>query len=150
MCLDNLKTNQRSYYNLLNSAFEADFLWKVSLKILNSGLILKTFTNVYIAKLYRYFLQISEMRSFGFFKFQSIAMVMSGRSVHLTTLFSWASLTKPLTSTSCTYFRLYLTTTSLLESAKGRRMAINIIFLTSDVSILVWFDFFTSHQQSFS
>ena len=24
--------------------FEADFLWKVSLKILNSGLILKTFT----------------------------------------------------------------------------------------------------------
>ena len=35
MCLDNLKTNQRSYYNL----------WKVSLKILNSGLILKTFTH---------------------------------------------------------------------------------------------------------
>ena len=26
--------------------FEADFLWKVSLKILNSGLILKTFTHV--------------------------------------------------------------------------------------------------------
>ena len=25
--------------------FEADFLWKVSLKILNSGLILKTFTH---------------------------------------------------------------------------------------------------------
>ena len=25
--------------------FDADFLWKVSLKILNSGLILKTFTN---------------------------------------------------------------------------------------------------------
>ena len=25
--------------------FEADFLWKVSLKILNSGIILKTFTN---------------------------------------------------------------------------------------------------------
>ena len=25
--------------------FEADFLWKVSLKILNSGLILQTFTN---------------------------------------------------------------------------------------------------------
>ena len=24
--------------------FEADFLWKVSLKILNSGIILKTFT----------------------------------------------------------------------------------------------------------
>ena len=28
--------------------FEADFLWKVSLKILNSGLILKTFTHVAI------------------------------------------------------------------------------------------------------
>ena len=29
----------------LNQHFEADFLWKVSLKILNSGLILKTFTH---------------------------------------------------------------------------------------------------------
>ena len=28
--------------------FEADFLWKVSLKILNSGLILKTFTHVFL------------------------------------------------------------------------------------------------------
>ena len=28
--------------------FEADFLWKVSLKILNSGIILKTFTHEYI------------------------------------------------------------------------------------------------------
>ena len=28
--------------------FEAEFLWKVSLKILNSGIILKTFTNAYI------------------------------------------------------------------------------------------------------
>ena len=27
--------------------FEADFLWKVSLKILNSGLILKTFTHAH-------------------------------------------------------------------------------------------------------
>ena len=27
--------------------FEADFLWKVSLKVLNSGIILKTFTHVY-------------------------------------------------------------------------------------------------------
>ena len=26
--------------------FEVDFLWKVSLKILNSGIILKTFTHV--------------------------------------------------------------------------------------------------------
>ena len=30
--------------NSLIQHFEADFLWKVSLKILNSGLILKTFT----------------------------------------------------------------------------------------------------------
>ena len=35
-----------------------------------------------------------------------IGMVILGRSVHVTTLFSWASLTKQLTSTSCTYFRL--------------------------------------------
>ena len=27
--------------------FEADFLWKVSLKILNSGIILKTFIHAY-------------------------------------------------------------------------------------------------------
>ena len=27
--------------------FETDFLWKVSLKILNSGIILKTFTHVF-------------------------------------------------------------------------------------------------------
>ena len=32
----------------LNQHFEADFLWKVSLKILNSGIILKTFTHVYL------------------------------------------------------------------------------------------------------
>ena len=37
---------------------------------------------------------------------KSTAMVMSGRSVHLTTLFSWASLSMQLTSTLCTYFRL--------------------------------------------
>ena len=37
---------------------------------------------------------------------QSTAIVMSGRSVLLTTPFSWASLIKRLTSsTSCTYFR---------------------------------------------
>ena len=61
-----------------------------------------------------------------FFTSQSTAMVMLGRSVHLTTLFSWASLTKRLASISITYFRLYLTTT-LLESAEGRRMAGEII-----------------------
>ena len=34
------------------------------------------------------------------------AMVMAGLSVRLTTLFSWPSLNKRLTGTSCTYFRL--------------------------------------------
>ena len=37
---------------------------------------------------------------------KSTAMVMAGRSLHLITLFSWASLNKQLTSTSCTYFGL--------------------------------------------
>ena len=43
--LHNLKINQRSYYNLPNSVFEADFLWKDSLEFLKSGIILKTFTH---------------------------------------------------------------------------------------------------------
>ena len=30
--------------------FEADFLWKVSLKILNSGIILKTFTHALVSR----------------------------------------------------------------------------------------------------
>ena len=33
-------------------------------------------------------------------------MVMAGWSVHLTTIFLWASLNKQLTSTLCTYFQL--------------------------------------------
>ena len=37
---------------------------------------------------------------------QSTAMFMSGQSVHLTALFYRTSLTKQLTSTLCTYFRL--------------------------------------------
>ena len=41
----NLKKKIREAIVMPNSAFEADFLWKVSLKILNSGLILKTFTH---------------------------------------------------------------------------------------------------------
>ena len=48
-----------------------------------------------------------------------------GRSVHPTTFFSWASLTKQLTSTSCTFFHLLLTTT-FLQSSEGRRMAIEL------------------------
>ena len=52
-------------------------------------------------------------------------MLMLGWSVHLSTLFSWASLTKQLTRNSCTNFRLLLTT--LLESAEGRRINVEII-----------------------
>ena len=37
---------------------------------------------------------------------KSTAMVIAGRSVYQTTLFSWAGLNKRLTSNSCTYFRL--------------------------------------------
>ena len=59
------------------------------------------------------------------FTSQSTAMVMSGWSIHLITLFSCASLINQLTSTSCTYFRLQLTT-SLLESVEGRRMAVKL------------------------
>ena len=50
----------------------------------------------------------------------STAMVIAGRSVHLTTLFSWAGLLKRLTSNLCTYFRLCLTTTLLeINQRKG-------------------------------
>ena len=38
--------------------------------------------------------------------FDEKSCTVAGQSVHLTTLFSWASLNKRLTSTSCTYFRL--------------------------------------------
>ena len=41
---------------------------------------------------------------FGALRPKSTTMVMAGRSVHLTALFSWASLNKQLTSTSCNYF----------------------------------------------
>ena len=45
--VETLKINQRSYNNQPNSViqcFEADFLLKVSHKILNSRIIMKTFT----------------------------------------------------------------------------------------------------------
>ena len=45
--LDKLRISQRSCHSLPIQHFEADFLWKVSLKVLNSGLILKTFTHEY-------------------------------------------------------------------------------------------------------
>ena len=37
---------------------------------------------------------------------KSTAMVIAGRSVHLTTFFAWAGLNKRLTSNLCTYFPL--------------------------------------------
>ena len=45
MCLDNLKIIKEANIISLIQHFKADFLLKVSLKILNSGLILKTFNN---------------------------------------------------------------------------------------------------------
>ena len=43
--VDYVSTIRESTIISLIQHFEADFLWKVSLKILNSGLILKTFTH---------------------------------------------------------------------------------------------------------
>ena len=45
MSLDRLKLIRKAIMISLIQHFEADFLWKVSLKILNSGIILKTFTH---------------------------------------------------------------------------------------------------------
>ena len=58
---------------------------------------------------------------------KSKATVMARRSAHLTTLFSWASLNKQLTSTLCTYFCFKLTKILLNDSAEGRRMIVEII-----------------------
>ena len=52
-------------------------------------------------------------------------MVMSGLSVHLTTLLSCASLTIVVLSISCTY---YLLTTTLFESAERRITAVEKLF----------------------
>ena len=48
LSLDRLKINERIYISSLIQNFEDDFLWKVILKDLNSGIILKTFTHVRI------------------------------------------------------------------------------------------------------
>ena len=45
LSLDRPNINQRTYCNLPNSAFWGSFLWKVGLEIMNSGIILKTFTH---------------------------------------------------------------------------------------------------------
>ena len=42
-----LQTKNTAIMISLIQDYEADFLWKVSLKILNSGIVLKTFTHVY-------------------------------------------------------------------------------------------------------
>ena len=55
------------------------------------------------------------------FTSQSTAMIMLGWSVHLTTLFSWASLNKRLTSTLCAH-----TFVTLLKSAEWRRMTVKL------------------------
>ena len=44
--LDKRKLNKEAIIFCLIKDFEADFLWKVSLKILHSGIILKAFTHV--------------------------------------------------------------------------------------------------------
>ena len=72
------------------------------------------------------------MGSFGGVKFvcfvtlrpKATAMVMAGLSVPNHT-FSWASLNKQLSSTSCTYFRLQQS--FLNDSTDGRRMTVEII-----------------------
>ena len=61
------KLNREAIIISIIQHFEADFLWKVSLKILNSGLILKTFTHgvmITVVKqnnLYNKFLVISKI-----------------------------------------------------------------------------------------
>ena len=81
--------------------------------------------------------KVSFLVWFWFFTSQSTTLAMLGWSVHLTTLFSWASLTNQLTSTSCTYFHLQLTTT-LLESVDGRRMTVEIISWSFSSKVWDW------------
>ena len=50
LSLKNLKINEEGYHILPIQYFE-DFLYIVSLKIMNSGIILKTFTHAYKATL---------------------------------------------------------------------------------------------------
>ena len=59
-------------------------------------------------------------------------MVMLGWSVHLPTHFTWARLTKRLTSTLCTYLILL----PFLNQRKGGEMAVEIISLS--ISAKVW------------
>ena len=64
------------------------------------------FDSIFIQMYYYFKCSVCLFVCFAALSPKSAAMVMAGRSVHLTTLFSWASLNKQLTSTSCTHFRL--------------------------------------------
>ena len=66
----------------------------------------------------------------------STAMVIAGRSVHLTTLFSWASLNKQLTSNRAHTFACNWQQPFMNDSAEGRRMTVEII--SWSISTKVW------------
>ena len=81
----------------------------------NSPVFVNNDSRLSLEHQYTVYLDLSQQNSMIQFLFvclvwcltsQSTAMVMSGWSVHLTTFFSWASLTKWFTSTLCSYFHL--------------------------------------------
>ena len=67
---------------------------------------------------------------------KSTAMVIAGRSVHLITLFSWASLNKQLTSNRAHTFVGNWQQPFMNDSAEGRRMTVEII--SWSISTKVW------------
>ena len=67
---------------------------------------------------------------------KSTAMVIAGRSVHLTTLFSWASLNKQLTSNRAHTLACNWQQPFMNDSAEGRRMTLEII--SWSISTKVW------------
>ena len=67
---------------------------------------------------------------------KSTAMVIAERSVHLTTLFSWASLNKQFTSNRAHTLACYWQQPFMNDSAEGRRMTVEII--SWSISTKVW------------
>ena len=67
---------------------------------------------------------------------KSTAMVIAERSVHLTTLFSWASLNKQLTSNRAHTFACNWQQPFMNDSAEGRRMTVESI--SWSISTKVW------------
>ena len=67
---------------------------------------------------------------------KSTAMVIAGRSVHLTTLFSWASLKKQLTSNRAHTFACNWQKPFMNDLAEGRRITVEII--SWSISTKVW------------